>query len=43
MADYPQSRCLLLCRGHERLKCEKAAAVPIQEFLAGARPGRDLW
>jgi predicted AAA+ superfamily ATPase len=36
--DYPQSRCLLLYRGTERLKRGRVLCLPVQEFLRRLRP-----
>lgn len=40
--DYPQARRLLLYRGRERLVRDGVLCMPVDEFLAGVRPGEDL-
>jgi predicted AAA+ superfamily ATPase len=40
--DYPNSRCVLLYRGRERLKVEGVLCLPVDEFLKSLRPDRPL-
>jgi len=40
--DYPNSRCLLLYRGNERLKVEDVLCLPVDEFLKSLRPDQPL-
>lgn len=40
--DYPNSRCVLLYRGNERLKVEDVLCLPVDEFLKSLRPGQPL-
>ncbi|MEK7857594.1 MAG: AAA family ATPase [Elusimicrobiota bacterium] len=40
--DYPESRTILLYRGHERLKTSGVLCLPCGDFLARLRPDRSL-
>lgn len=40
--DYPECRALLLYRGADRRVRDDVLCVPVEEFLAGLRPGREL-
>lgn len=41
-ADYPECEPLLIYRGHDRLLVDGVRCLPVNEFLAGLRPGRGL-
>jgi uncharacterized protein len=41
-ADYPECRTLLLYRGMERVKTDNLLCIPVEEFLLGLHPNRDL-
>jgi len=41
--DYPESTCLLLYRGKERLKEQKILCLPCDEFLKGLTPSSKLY
>lgn len=40
--DYPECRALLLYRGGDRLRMGEVLCLPLEEFLSGLRPDRDL-
>jgi predicted AAA+ superfamily ATPase len=40
--EYPEATCLLLHRGSPRLRIDGILCVPVEEFLAGIRPGAAL-
>ncbi|HOW66692.1 MAG TPA: AAA family ATPase [Candidatus Paceibacterota bacterium] len=40
--DYPQSQCVLLYRGKERLKLHGVLCLPCEEFLLGLHPAKPL-
>lgn len=42
LEDYPGARAVLLYRGDQRLQKGQVLCLPVAEFLAGLRPGREL-
>lgn len=40
--DYPEAKRLFLYRGRERLRRDGVLCLPVEEFLAGLRPGEPL-
>ena len=40
--DYPEAQTALLYRGRERLRVNGVWCLPVEEFLCGMRPDRDL-
>ena len=42
MEEYPEASALLLYRGRERIKKKGVLYMPVDKFLAGLRPDREI-